>query len=62
LWLLIALSPFFVILKVFSQTFDIKLPFSIKTSDLIRVLLAPVLISFAVSLSLVFMSTLKNAV
>ncbi len=62
LWLLIALSPFFVILKVFSQTFDIKLSFSIKTSDLIRVLLAPVLISFAVSLSLVFMSTLKNAV
>ena len=60
--MLIALSPFIILIKVFSWLFDIKLPISLKTEDLVKLLLAPVLISFAVSLSLVFMATLKNSV
>jgi hypothetical protein len=64
LWIAIALSPFIVLINVFSDVF--KLPDSLNKYlnfwELIKLLLAPVLISFAVWMSLVFMKTLQNAI
>ncbi len=64
LWLAIALSPFLVLVKVFSGM--IKLPWDLDKylnfGELIKLLLAPVLISFAVWMSMIFMSVLKNSV
>lgn len=59
--LAIALSPFIVLILVFEKVFpkDI-LPKYIAVDELIKLLVAPVLISFAVSLSLVFMTSLKS--
>ena len=64
LWMAIALSPFLVLANVFDGI--IKIPDSLSKylslSELIKLLLAPVLISFAVWLSLVFMTVLKDSV
>ena len=60
LWIVIALSPFIVLVNVFNWSFNIKLWKWADISNLINLLLAPVLVSFAVSLSLVFMTALKN--
>ena len=64
LWMAIALSPFLVLANVFDGI--IKIPDSLSKylslSELIKLLLAPVLISFAVWLSLVFMTVLKGSV
>ena len=60
--LAIALSPFIVLIRIFDKLFpkDI-LPKYIALDELIKLLVAPVLISFAVSLSLVFMTALKSS-
>ncbi len=64
LWIAIALSPFLVLVNVFEGVFS--LPDSLKKyisfDQLIKLLLAPVLISFAVWVSLIFMTVLKNSV
>ena len=64
LWLAIALSPFLVLVYVFDGVFS--LPDNLKDylsfDQLIKLLLAPVLISFAVWVSLIFMTVLKNSV
>lgn len=64
LWIAIALSPFLVLATVFKDV--IKLPESLKDyinfGELIKLLLAPVLISFAVWMSLIFMKTLQWAI
>ena len=62
LWFVIGLSPFIVLINVFEWLFKINLPINVKYKDIFAVLIAPVLVSFAVSLALVFMTTLKNAV
>lgn len=63
LWIAIATSPFIVLLQVFKDLFgkDV-LPSWLAPGELIKLLLAPVLISFAVSISLVFMSALKASI
>ena len=60
--LAIALSPFIVLIRIFDKLFpkDI-LPKYIALDELIKLLVAPVLISFAVSLSLIFMTALKSS-
>lgn len=63
LWAIIALSPIIVIMKVFE--WDKKLSGSLemfKLENIISLLLAPVLISFAVSLSTMFVIILKTGV
>ena len=64
LWVAIAISPFLVLVYMFDKF--VSLPESLKDhlsfSNLIKLLLAPVLISFAVGISLVFMSVLKSAI
>ena len=64
LWIAIALSPFLVLVNVFGNLFS--LPDSIKKyldfDQLVKLLLAPVYISFAVWVSLIFMTVLKNSV
>ena len=64
LWMAIALSPFLVLVNLFKDVF--KLPKDIDKYlnfwELIKLLLAPVLISFAVWMSLVFMKTLQTAI
>jgi len=60
--LAIALSPFIVIIRIFDKLFPKDLlPEYITLDELIKLLIAPVLISFAVSLSLIFMTTLKSS-
>lgn len=60
LWIAIATSPFIVLINVFKDMFPKDLlPEWLSLSELIKLLIAPVLIAFAVSLSLVFMQTLK---
>jgi hypothetical protein len=60
----IAISPFLVLVYMFDKF--VSLPESLKDhlsfSNLIKLSLAPVLISFAVGISLVFMSVLKSAI
>lgn len=62
LWIAIALSPFLVLVKVFDDVFS--LPEDLKKylsfEQLKNLLLAPVFISFAIWIALVFMSTLKS--
>ena len=64
LWIAIALSPFLVLVNVFDSLFS--LPDSLKKyltfDQLVKLLLAPVFISFAVWVSLIFMTVLKNSV
>ena len=64
LWVAIALSPFLVLTKVFDKA--IELPDSLKSylnfDELIKLLLAPVFVSFAVWISLIFMTVLKSSV
>lgn len=61
--LAIALSPFIVLIRVFAKLFPSDLlPKYIAVDELIKLLVAPVLISFAVSLSLVFMTALKSTI
>jgi hypothetical protein len=60
--LAIALSPFIVIIRIFDKLFPKDLlPEYITLDELIKLLIAPVLISFTVSLSLIFMTTLKSS-
>ena len=63
LWLAIATSPFIVLINVFDGVFgkDI-LPSWLTPKELIKLLMAPVLVSFAVSISLVFMIALKHTI
>ena len=58
LWIAIALSPFIALLKIFGGK---ALPEWLSIDWLMKLLIAPVLISFAVSISLVFMSALKSS-
>ena len=64
LWIAIAISPFLVLVYLFDKI--IPMPDSLKDhlsfSNLIKLLLAPVLVSFAVGVSLVFMSILTDSV
>lgn len=64
LWIAIALSPFIFLIKVFDGAF--QLPKSLEEylnfDELIKLLLAPVFISLAVWISLIFMTVLKNSV
>ncbi len=68
LWMAIALSPFIVLLHVFQGSLwgnasgDDFFKKYLSISELQKLLLAPVLVSFAVSLSLVFMTHLKNSI
>lgn len=61
LWLAIALSPFLVLKEVFKELlgkFGDKLDF-LNIGELTKLLFAPVMIGFAISMSLMFMSILK---
>lgn len=63
LWLAIALSPFLVLKEVFGGLFGKrgdKLDF-LNLSELIKLLLAPVFIGFALSMCLMFMMILKTS-
>ena len=62
LWIAIALSPFLVLIKVFDDIFSLPkdLEKYLSFEQLKQLLLAPVFISFAVWISLVFMATLKS--
>lgn len=63
LWVAIVASPFIVLLKVFDRVFSKDmLPSWLAPGELIKLLLAPVLVSFAVSISLVFMTALKHTI
>lgn len=63
LWVAIALSPFIVLINVFGSLFSKDvLPSRLSPQELIKLLVAPVLISFAVSVSLVFMTALKSTI
>ena len=68
LWITIALSPFLILIYVFWDVFkDVvgKVDFINKylgLEELIKLLLMPVVVSFAVWISLVFMRTLQNSI
>jgi len=63
LWAVIALSPILVIMKVFDREKEVKkYPEHLKFGNIIKLLVAPVLISFAVSLSTMFIIILKTGV
>lgn len=63
LWIAIATSPFIVLINVFDGVFSKGiLPSRLEPKELIKLLLAPVLVSFAVSIALIFMTSLKNTI
>ncbi|MDO4713577.1 MAG: hypothetical protein Q4B28_02800 [bacterium] len=63
LWIVIAISPFLVLKKVFSEMLGNiggKEADYLNPGEVIKLLLAPVLVGFALSISLMFMSVLKT--
>ena len=62
LWVAIALSPFIVLIKVFGKVLNLPKFDYLDFDNLVQLLLAPVFVSFAVWISLVFMTTLKTAI
>lgn len=62
LWVAIALSPFLVLIKVFGKVLNLPKFDYLDFDEIVQLLLAPVFVSFAVWMSLVFMTTLKTAI
>jgi len=64
LWLVIAASPFIVLLETFKDTLKLPKDFSLaedlKLSNIISVIFAPVATVFALSLAVIFITTLIN--
>jgi hypothetical protein len=63
LWVAIAISPFLVLKEVFKGMFgDIggKMDF-LDAGEIIKLLFAPVLVAFAVGISLIFLSAIKES-
>jgi hypothetical protein len=63
LWVIVAISPLLVIINVFKKELPQSLEKSLETfslANILKLLIAPVLISFAVSLSTVFIALIKN--
>ena len=62
LWMAIAFSPIIIIKEVFKVDFwkDSKLLWALELKNLIRLIFAPVLVIFGLSISLIFMSTLSS--
>ncbi len=62
LWMAIAFSPIIIIKEVFKVDFwkDSKLLWALELKNLVKLIFAPVLVIFGLSISLIFMSTLSN--
>jgi len=61
LWVFIALSPILIILKVFDREKNVLKNLSIfQFNEVIKLLVAPVLITLAVSISTVFLTIIKD--
>lgn len=59
LWIVIAISPFFMLKRSFEMEIDIPI-LKYKRQDLLKIIFAPVVIVFAISLCIIFMSLLVN--
>jgi hypothetical protein len=61
LWMVIAASPLLIIANIFKDTLKFELPKSLELKNIIKIVFAPVITVFALSISLIFMTTLNSS-